>query len=63
MFVLMEMSKLLQPITDLAGRRPGFRPVAERFELSRHVADRFAAGLRPPRELVYDLLASEQDPA
>jgi len=50
-----------------AGSRPGFRPVTDRFELSRHievacrdssnlVADRFTAGLQPARELVADQL-------
>ena len=47
-----------------AVRRPGFRPVADRFELStcrdnsNLVADWFAAGLRPAHGLVRELLAS-----
>jgi len=44
-----------------ARRRPGFRPVADRFELSQHVEIARTCsqvGLRAARELVCDLLAS-----
>jgi len=48
-----------------AGRRPGFRPVADKFELSRHVEiartwsqpGSLAAGLRPARELLASWIA------
>jgi len=47
-----------------AGRRPGFRPVADRFELSRHLeiartwSQTGSQLVAPARELIRELLAS-----